>query len=74
MNNPRRIIKSYVFLSDMVQYSSVKISTPFIERIKEFLEQYPESGYRTHSEFIIDAARKLLEEKEKELKERESKK
>jgi metal-responsive CopG/Arc/MetJ family transcriptional regulator len=43
-----------------MDYSSVKIPTAFIEQIKKFIETHQELGFRTHSEFIMDASRKAL--------------
>lgn len=48
-----------------MDYNSVKIPTGFVEELKKFMEAHPEYGYRTHSEFIIDAARRRLEELKK---------
>lgn len=47
-------------------YSTVKIPSGFVDEIKKFIKEHDEFGYRTHSEFIIDAARRRLELLKKE--------
>jgi len=46
----------------MTNYRSVKIPNELIEDILKIIENHKELGYRTHSEFIIEATRKRLEE------------
>jgi Arc/MetJ-type ribon-helix-helix transcriptional regulator len=43
-----------------MDYSNVKIPTAFVDEIKKFLETHNKLGYRSHSEFVLDAARKML--------------
>ena len=49
----------------MTVYRSVKIPNEVIEEIKNIIKNHKELGYRTHSEFIIEAIRRRLEELKK---------
>ena len=49
----------------MTDYRSVKIPNEVIEEIKKLIKNHKELGYRTHSEFIIEAVRRRLEELKK---------
>ena len=46
----------------MVKHRTVGIPEDLIEEIKKEIESDNTLGYRSHSEFIIDAARRRLEE------------
>ena len=44
----------------MTDYRNVKIPDEMVKEIKRIISKHPELGYRTHAEFIIEGARKLL--------------
>ena len=46
----------------MTFYRSVKLPDDLIEEIRKIITENKELGYRSHSEFIIDATRRRLEE------------
>lgn len=46
----------------MTKYRTVQIPDKLIKEIQKIIELNNELGYRSHSEFIIDAARRRLEE------------
>lgn len=45
----------------MTDYRTVNVPSDLVEEIKKEIDQL-NLGYRSHSEFIIDAARRRLEE------------
>lgn len=49
----------------MTKYSSVKVPEDLVKAIKKLINENKDLGYRTHSEFIINAARKLYLETKK---------
>ena len=46
----------------MTKYRTVQVPNDLIEEIRKEIEANNKLGYRSHSEFIIDAARRRLEE------------
>ena len=46
----------------MTKYRPVHIPNDLIEDILKMIREHTEFGYRTHSEFVIDASRRRLEE------------
>ena len=46
----------------MTIYRTVKLPNNLIESIKKIIQEHEDLGYRSHSEFIIDATRRRLEE------------
>ena len=46
----------------MTKYRTVQIPNDLVEEIKREIKLDKKHGYRSHSEFIIDAARHRLEE------------
>ena len=46
----------------MTKYKSVKITEELIEDILKIIHEHKELGYRTHSEFVIEASRRRLED------------
>lgn len=46
----------------MVSYRTVKIPDELIKTVIDVIEEKKELGYRSHSEFIIDAVRRRIEE------------
>ena len=53
----------------MVDYRNVKVPNDMVEEIIELIENNKELGYRSHSEFIIEAIRKQLMEIKRFIKE-----
>ncbi len=51
----------------MTKYRTVKLPNNLIESVIKLLEEHEDLGYRSHSEFIIDATRRRLEEIKKHL-------
>jgi metal-responsive CopG/Arc/MetJ family transcriptional regulator len=51
----------------MTKYRTVKLPNNLIESVKQLLEEHEDLGYRSHSEFIIEATRRRLEEIKKHL-------
>jgi metal-responsive CopG/Arc/MetJ family transcriptional regulator len=49
-------------------YRTIRVPDELVKTIQELMEERKELGYRSHSEFIIDAMRRRVEEllKEKE--------
>lgn len=45
----------------MVNYRTVRIPDSLVTTIKGIIEERKELGYRSHSEFIIDAVRRRVE-------------
>ena len=45
----------------MSGYSSARIPKPLFEKIEQFLEEHPEMGYRSVSEFVNELLRRELE-------------
>ena len=43
------------------KYRTVRIPDSLVTTIKEIIEERKELGYRSHSEFIIDAVRRRVE-------------
>lgn len=52
----------------MVDYRNVKIPDDMVKEIKSLIKEHGELAYRTHSEFIIDAIRRRLEDIKKIIK------
>ena len=52
----------------MTKYKSVKIPEELIECVLKIIHKHKELGYRTHSEFVIEATRKRLEDIKKLIK------
>ena len=46
----------------MVDYRNIKVPNDMIEDINSLIKKHTELGYRTHSEFIIDAIRRRIED------------
>ncbi len=46
----------------MVRYRTIRVPDDLVETIVSFIEKHKELGYRSHSEFIIDASRRRIEE------------
>ena len=46
----------------MHRYRTIKIPEELIETIIDLIKDYSDLGYRSHSEFLIDAARRRVEE------------
>jgi len=44
----------------MTDYSSVKVPEDLVNEIKRFIKENKEIGYRSHTEFVIDATRRHL--------------
>ena len=49
----------------MTKYRSIKIPEDLVIAIKDMISDHKELGYRTHSEFIINATRKFYFETKK---------
>mgnify|MGYP006297637073 CR=1 FL=1 len=45
----------------MADYRTVRVPEELIETILKIIEEHKELGYRSHSEFIIDAVRRRVE-------------
>ncbi|MGV9200578.1 MAG: ribbon-helix-helix domain-containing protein [Promethearchaeia archaeon] len=45
----------------MTAYRTVKIPEDLVESVLKIIEERKELGYRSHSEFIIDAIRRRVE-------------
>lgn len=52
----------------MTTYRTVKVPEDLIQNIKETISKEKDLGYRSVSEFVIDAARRRLEEIKKTIK------
>jgi metal-responsive CopG/Arc/MetJ family transcriptional regulator len=50
-------------------YKTTALPVELYEKIEKLIKAYPEKGYRSVLEFVIDAVRRRLEEIEKEIKE-----
>ncbi|KKN07592.1 hypothetical protein LCGC14_1065380 [marine sediment metagenome] len=46
----------------MTYYRNVKLPDELIEEIKRIINNHKELGYRSHSEFIMEATRRRLED------------
>jgi len=46
----------------MPNYRTVRVPENLVETILKIIEKHKELGYRSHSEFIIDAIRRRIEE------------
>jgi len=44
----------------MVNYRNVKVPNDLIEGILKLIKEHKELGYRSHTEFVIEATRKHL--------------
>ena len=44
----------------MTDYRSVKVPNELVKEIEKLILDHPELGYRTHSEFVIEATRNHL--------------
>jgi len=45
----------------MTQYRTIRIPEDLVNSIQKTIEKHKELGYRSHSEFIIDAVRRRVE-------------
>ncbi|TXT62305.1 MAG: hypothetical protein BAJALOKI3v1_620006 [Promethearchaeota archaeon] len=45
----------------MPQYRTVRLPEELVKTVKKIIEEKKELGYRSHSEFIIDATRRRVE-------------
>lgn len=45
----------------MAQYRTVRLPEELVKAVKKIIEEKKELGYRSHSEFIIDATRRRVE-------------
>jgi len=45
----------------MSQYRTVRLPEDLVKAVKRIIEEKKELGYRSHSEFIIDATRRRVE-------------
>jgi len=52
----------------MTKYRTVKLPENLIESVKKLIREHKDLGYRSHSEFVISATRKRLEEIKKTIK------
>jgi hypothetical protein len=52
----------------MTQYKSVKVPEELINEVLKLIGDHKELGYRTHTEFVIEAIRKRVEEIKKTIK------
>ena len=50
----------------MVEYKNIPLKKEFAERIQRLIEQNPDLGFRSVTQFLEDAARRRLEELEKQ--------
>ena len=50
----------------MVEYKNIPLKKEFAERIQRLIEQNPDLGFRSVTQFIEDASRRRLEELEKQ--------
>jgi antitoxin component of MazEF toxin-antitoxin module len=57
----------------MSKYRTVRIPASLVETILKIIEDHKELGYRSHSEFIIDAVRRRVEELLESLEEKNKK-
>lgn len=46
----------------MANYRTVRIPEDLVETVLKIIDERKELGYRSHSEFIIDAIRRRVEE------------
>lgn len=46
----------------MVDYRTIRIPEDLVDTVQELIEKRGELAYRSHSEFIIDAVRRRVEE------------
>lgn len=44
----------------MAEYVTVSIPRAMVERISELIQAFPEYGYRTHTEAIVEAVREKI--------------
>lgn len=52
----------------MTLYRNVKLPDNLVEEIRRIINNHKELGYRSHSEFVIDATRRRLEKVKQEIK------
>ncbi len=52
----------------MTKYRTVKLPDNLIESVKKMIEEHKDLGYRSHSEFIIDATRRRMEVLKEQIK------
>ncbi|TFG10015.1 MAG: CopG family transcriptional regulator [Promethearchaeota archaeon] len=45
----------------MPKYRTIRVPEELVKTVLNFIEEYKELGYRSHSEFIIDATRRRIE-------------
>jgi len=53
----------------MTVYRTVRLPNELVEEIQIVIKEHKELGYRSHSEFIIEATRRRLEEIKKSISE-----
>jgi len=46
----------------MVDYRNIKVPNELVENINDLIKKDKQLGYRNHSEFIIDAIRRRIED------------
>jgi hypothetical protein len=66
---PPRINMMISICNLMVDYRNIKVPNEMVEEILNLIKKHKELGYRTHTEFIIEAIRKSLIDVEKFVKE-----
>ncbi|MBD3340656.1 MAG: CopG family transcriptional regulator [Candidatus Lokiarchaeota archaeon] len=45
----------------MSNYRTIRVPEPLVDSVKKIIGERNELGYRSHSEFIIDAVRRRVE-------------
>ena len=45
----------------MVEYRTIRVPNDLVESIVKIMKEHSDLGYRSHSEFIIDAVRRRVE-------------
>ena len=48
------------FNKDKIKYKTVRIPGPLVDNIKVLINDHKDLGYRTHTEFIVEAIRQQL--------------
>ena len=51
----------------MSNYRSIRIPNSLVESVLDIIDKRKDLGYRSHSEFIIDAIRRRIEELSKDI-------
>ncbi|MDR2699947.1 MAG: hypothetical protein LBC12_03950 [Nitrososphaerota archaeon] len=49
-------------------FTAINMKKEFMERIKDFIKNHPEFGYRSAAQFLEDASRRHYEELQKQIK------